>query len=157
MAAPGQVYETSGPSLKLVLGISISLSIIFGVMAYERYARSEQWVKTGIEQMQVKGKTLDAQGCIDASIEWNNACEENDANSAVCLHAIKLQIFHCLKAQPRDADCETIANPPNEGKWVYAVCEERGNRCINKRECACAQAFRSYDSFCRSGQEAVQL
>jgi hypothetical protein len=140
-----------------VFGGLAALSILFGVLAYERYAKSEQWVKTGIDQMDVVGKKLDAEGCIDAAMQWHHGCEENDANAAVCLQAVKIQMYHCLKAQDRSGDCEGIANPPDEGKWVYEACSERGNRCVNKRECVCAQTYRSFDSFCRTGQEAVQL
>ena len=134
-----------------------ALSILFGVLAYQRYAGSELWVQQGIEHMKAEGLGLDIEGCIDEAIEWHKGCEVNDANQAVCNHAVKIEMYHCLKAKPRDEGCERFANPPNEGKWVWAACEERGNRCVNKRECACAEAFRAIDSFCRTGQKAVQL
>ena len=44
-----------------------------------------------------------------------------------------------------------------KGNWVYGRCDERGYTCLNKRECACAEAYRTIDSFCRTGQDAVQL
>lgn len=135
-----------------------ALSILFGVLAYERYAGSEKWVAEGIESMERVGKTADVQGCIDEAIEWHRGCEANDANQAVCNHAVKIEMFHCLQARDRKAECEADwSNPPEKGSWVYQACEERGNRCINKRECACAEAHRAVDSFCRTGGEAVQL
>ncbi len=157
MTAQGQV-ERSGPSLGLVLGSVAVLSIVFGVLAYKRYADSEAWVQQGIKKMDAEGANLDVQGCIDAAIKWHAGCEENDANQAVCNHAVKIEMYHCLSATDRAAECEADwSNPPEKGSWVYGACEERGNRCINKRECACAEAYRATDSFCKTGQKAVQL
>ena len=135
-----------------------ALSILFGVLAYERYAGSEAWVAQGIQEIEAKGASLDVQGCIDAAIEWHEGCEEHDANQAVCNHAVKIEMFHCLQAADRKAECEADwSNPPEKGSWVYPACEERGNRCINKRECACAEAYRAVDSFCKTDGKAVQL
>jgi hypothetical protein len=85
---------------------------------------------------------------------------------------------HCLSARERDQTCEQYLDPASgmhaatqdmrdrarnpavaggSGRWVYARCEERGMVCRNKRECACAETYRAIDSFCRTGQQAVQL
>lgn len=157
MTAPGQV-ESSGPSLRLVLGGAAALSILFGVLAYQRYAGSEKWVAEGIADMEAKGGQLDVEGCIDAAIEWHRGCEEHDANQAVCNHAVKIEMFHCLAAKDRMPECTADwASPPENGSWVYDACSDRGDRCINKRECACAEAHRAVDSFCRTGGKKVQL
>ncbi|NVB36532.1 hypothetical protein G6O69_01720 [Pseudenhygromyxa sp. WMMC2535] len=167
-----------GPSLKVILMIVSVVIVATGVLAYYRYARSERWVVQGIEAMDEAGKGLDAEGCIDAAIEWHDACDQEDTNAAVCFKGVDILMFHCLAAQDRSDTCELYLDPESEihqatedmrerarnpdkagesGRWVYGRCEERGMRCINKRECACAEAYRAVDSFCRTGQQAVQL
>lgn len=156
MTTPATV-EQSGPSLRWVLGGAAALSVLFGVLAYKRYAGSEAYVAEGRKLMEAKGADLDAEGCIDAAIEWHEGCEENGTNQAVCTHAVKLETYHCLRVRDRAEACESYAKMPDRGKWVYRTCEERGMRCINKKECACAEAYRALESFCRTGQEAVQM
>lgn len=169
---------TDGPSLRLVLGFAGAVTILTGVMGYARYAGSERWVSEGIQQMDARGSELDVEGCIDEVVGWYDACDQEDANAAVCLTGVDILMAHCLGAQDRAPTCELYLNPDSEvrapteqmreqarnpkkagesGRWVYARCEERGMRCLNKRECACAEAYRAVDSFCRTGQQAVQL
>ncbi len=149
--------DQSGPKLSWVLGGAAVLSIVFGVLSYRRYAMSEAYVAEGREMMDEAGKRLDAEGCIDAAIDWHAGCEDNDTNQAVCNHAVKLEMYHCLKARDRSEACVDYAKMPDKGKWVYRTCDERGMRCINKKECACAEAYRALESFCRTDQEAVQM
>ena len=175
---PPNQPPNDGPSLRLVLGVVAVLTVLFGVLGYARYAGSERWVAEGITEMKIEGETLDVEGCIDATVEWYDACDEHDANAAVCLQGVGIVIFHCLAAQDRSQTCEQYLDPDSQvheatedmrerarnpakagesGRWVYGRCEERGMRCVNKRECACAEAYRAVDSFCRTGQQAVQL
>ena len=153
---PAPTYATDGPTVWQVLGPVFVLSALLGAFVYQRYAASETYVKEGIARMDKEGPSLTADGCVDAALEWFNGCEANSANAAVCEQGIKLVAFHCLKAAPRDEAGEAYQGSPN-GRWVYGKCEERGQRCVNKRECACATVFRSMESFCINDQERVQL
>lgn len=167
-----------GPSLKLVFGLLASISVVLGVFAYWRYAQSEAYVAEGMRMMEARGAELTPDECIAETVEWANACDQNDTNAAVCLQGVKLVMFHCLHAKDRTEPCEAYLDPesamhePTEdmrararnpdragesGNWVYARCDERGMTCTNRRECACAEAYRAIDSFCRTGQDAVQL
>jgi hypothetical protein len=165
-------------SLKFVFGGLALVSIVVGVLAYWRYANSERWVAEGLAKMDEIGAQLDAEGCIDEAVAWYDACDQHDANAAVCLQGVGILMHHCLSARDRAQTCELYLDPespkhqPTEsmrerarnpetagesGRWVYARCEEREMVCRNKRECACAEAYRAIDSFCRTGQQAVQL
>jgi hypothetical protein len=149
--------SNSGSGLKWVLGGAAAVSVATGVAAYWRYAGSERYVAQGIEQMQARGPDLDVEGCIDAVVGWHHDCDIQGANAAVCQQAVGITMFHCLSGADRTAECEPYDVPQDDGKWVLSKCEDRGMRCVNKRECACADAYRAVDSFCRTGGEAVQL
>lgn len=179
-ATPPVTPETAqdGPSLKLVFGALATISVVLGVLVYWRYAESEAYVAKGMQAMDARGAQLSVDECLDESVAWHDACDQNDTNAAVCLQGVKLVMFHCLHAKDRSETCELYLDPesaihqPTEdmrerarnpekagesGNWVYGRCDERGMNCTNKRECACAEAYRTIDSFCRTGQDAVQL
>lgn len=163
LSSPTEV-ETSGPSLRLVLGGVASLTLLFGVLSYKRFAESERSVVEGMALMAEAGKKLDAEGCIDEVIGWFHACGDQGSNAAVCLQGVSLTMFHCLAAQRRDATCEFYVKPRfgpdgrvDHGDWVFMECNERGNLCAQKKECACADAYRALQSFCLTGQTSVQV
>lgn len=175
----GPEYEpSSNRSLVLLFAGLMSVSLIVGVLGYWRYANSESWVVEGTAHMDAVGAELSEEGCIDEAVQWYGGCEANDANAAVCLQGVGIVMQHCLSARERDQACELYLDPESEvhaisetfrerarnpdkagemGRWVYARCEERDMVCRSKRECACAEAYRAIDSFCRTGQQAVQL
>lgn len=157
-------YDRSGPKLSWVLGGTATLTLLFGVLSYKRYAESERWVAQGIAQMQSQGQSLDAEGCIDAAVTWHDACEDEGANAAVCLQGVKLVLFHCLAAKPRVEACEPYMVPQldprgkvDPGDWVYMRCIDRGMTCKQRRECACAETYRTLESFCRHDGKGVVL
>jgi len=173
-----EVRQSDGPSLKLVFGLLVIVTLIVGVLGYRRYANSERWVAEGITKMDRIGAQLEPEGCVDEVVSWYRECDQHQANAAVCQQGVSILMFHCLSARERGETCELYLDPestvhqPTEGmrerarspekagqsgQWVYARCEERGMSCITKRECACAEAYRAIDSFCRTGQQAVQL
>jgi len=160
---PDEERESSGPSLSWVLGAAATVTLMMGVLAYKRYAESEIWVAEGIARMSEVGKDLEErEACIDEVLHWHERCTEHGGNGAVCLEGVKLVTFHCLQA--RERECEDFVEPQMDwrgkldlGAWVYDRCIERGTTCKIKRECACAEAYRSLQSFCKTGQEAVQL
>lgn len=170
--------QSDGPSLKLVFGLVAIVIVVVGVLGYRRYANSERWVAEGVAKMEELGATLEPEGCIDEAVSWYDECDQQGANAAVCLQGVSILMFHCLDARDRQQTCELYLDPsspvrqPTEsmrerarkaetagesGRWVYGRCDERGMSCTNKRECACAEAYRAIDSFCRTGQQAVQL
>jgi hypothetical protein len=153
-------YEKDTALPWVLAGLALG-AIAIGVFAYARYAGSEAYIAHGIEQMKVRGPSLDAEGCVDAVLGWAHDCDVHDTNSAVCEQGVKILMFHCLDngdEAARKAECdEFLSEERAQGKWVWKTCESRGMRCVNKRECNCAEAFRSFESYCRTGGEAVQL
>jgi hypothetical protein len=177
-SSDGSKADKPDRSLVYVFTTLAIVSVAVGVLGYRRYANSERWVAEGIRHMDEVGVSLDDEQCIDEALSWYAACDEHDANAAVCLQGVGILMQHCLSGRERDQTCELYLDPesaahaPTEemrqrarnpdkagesGQWVYARCEERGTVCRSKRECACAEAYRAIDSYCRTGQTAVQL
>lgn len=144
-----------GPSLRTVI---IGIMVLGGLMAvqmHRAYVRGEQVVRAALPQLEAQGRTLDSEGCIDAVITWHKQC---DATAVMCNKGVLQAMFHCLKAQDRSADCKKLpASEELDGKWVFVTCKERGTQCRRTKDCACADAYRAFDSFCRTDQKAVQL
>ena len=105
-------------------------------------------------EIEAKGKTLDVEGCIDATLEWRQKCA---ANKVMCDNAIPLAMYHCLEQQDRQEQCMIIDEDMAKGTWLMEHCRERGSECKVMKKCPCAAAYRALDSFCRSGQESVQV
>ncbi len=154
--AEARQYQPDNGALTWVLIGTFSVSAVVGVLAYWRYAGSETYVAQGIERMKAEGPNLDVEGCFDAVMDWHHDCDINGANAAVCEQGLKLVAYHCLAGRDRTDACTEYPGR-EDGKWVLTKCEERGMRCVNKRECACAEMYRSIESFCLNDGKAVQL
>ncbi|MCY1055216.1 hypothetical protein [Nannocystis sp. SCPEA4] len=156
-SAPSPRAETQwrGPSLRTVM---IGIFVLGGLMAvqmHRAYVQGERVVQAVFPVMEEKGKSLDAEGCIDAVIAWHKQC---DATAVMCNHGVKQAMYHCLKAQDRKEGCTKLpASESMDGKWVFITCKDRGTQCKRTKDCACADAYRAFDSFCRTDQKAVQL
>jgi hypothetical protein len=146
--------DSSGPSLRLVLGSLGVLAVVLGVLGYYRYAASETYFAAGLARMEVVGTQVDTEGCVDAVLDWHTHCE---ANQPLCDNGVPRVLTHCLAAADRSETCEALDLSSSKAQWVYASCLERGTPCTNKKACPCADAYRAIDSFCRHGQEGVAL
>ncbi len=153
MAKPSKDWE--GPSLRTVLLAMGAVAVFMGVLAYYRYVSSEKSIMRGMAEMEQKGASLDSEGCVVAALEWHKSCE---GLGVMCNDAVKIAMYHCLEARDRSADCGKLEpNVVSKGQWVFTVCKERGTECRIRKQCACADAYRALDSFCRTDQQAVQL
>jgi len=146
--------DTSGPSLRLVLGAMSILVVVLGVAAYWRYVQSENYFAVTLHEMDRKGKELDVEGCVSAVLDWHAHCE---ANKPLCDNGVPQVMTHCLVAQDRAETCESIELGSAKAQWVFESCLERDTPCTNKKQCACADAYRTLDSFCRHDQKGVAL
>ena len=147
-------YEVSGPSLRLVLGGLISLALVLGVVAYWRYTVSERHFAETIVEMNALGPTLDTDGCVGAVLDWHARCE---ANKPLCDDGVPRIMTHCLVGADRQAYCDGLDLSSAKAQWVYGKCQDRGTPCRDRKKCACADAYRTVDSFCRHGQKGVSL
>jgi hypothetical protein len=146
--------DASGPSLRLVLGGVGALAVVLGVLGYWRYTVSENHFAEVLQDMKVRGAELDTEGCIDAVLQWHATCE---ANKPLCDNGVPRVLTHCLAAADRTETCESLDLQSAKAQWVYSSCIDRGTPCTNKKQCACADAYRTVDSFCRHDQQGVAL
>lgn len=138
----------------MVIGVLV-VGALMAVQMHRAYIRGEQVVHAVLPDMEAKGKSLDAEGCIDAVLAWHKQC---DATAVMCNKGVLQAMYHCLKSRDRAADCKQLpATEGMDGKWVFVTCKERGSQCRRTKDCACADAYRAFDSFCRTDQKAVQL
>lgn len=149
----GEPADSSGPSLRLVLGTISVLVVAFGFLGYYRYTQAEAHFADVLAEMDQLGPTVDTEGCVSAVLEWNRSCP---ADPALCSAEVTRVITHCLVGRDRSKTCEGIDLSSAEADWVFERCEERGTPCHGKK-CACADAYRAIDSFCRYGQQGVSL
>ncbi len=147
-------YEVSGPSLRLVLGGLITLALVLGVLAYWRYTVSERHFAKTIAEMDALGPTLDTDGCVGAVLDWHARCT---ANKPLCDDGVPRIMTHCLVGADRQSTCEELDLSSAKAQWVYGKCQDRGTPCRDRKKCACADAYRTVDSFCRHGQKGVSL
>jgi hypothetical protein len=152
--ASGDSAETSGPSLRLVLGTIAVLVVVLGVVAYWRYTVSERYFAESLKEIDAVGPTLDTEGCVSEVLKWHQQCE---ANKPLCDNGVPRVMTHCLTGADRKAYCDTLDLSSAKAQWVFDKCEERGTPCANRKRCACANAYRAIDSFCRHDQKGVSL
>jgi hypothetical protein len=146
--------ETSGPSLRLVLGAMAIVIVVLGFAAYWRYTVSENHFAVTFAEMDRKGPELDVEGCVSAVIEWHGRCE---ANKPLCDNGVPQVMTHCLAGRDRAQACEALELGSAKAEWVYQSCFERDTPCGDKKACVCANAYRTLDSYCRHDQKGVAL
>jgi hypothetical protein len=64
---------------------------------------------------------------------------------------------HCLAGRDRAKTCEALDLSSPKADWIWTTCFERNTPCSNKKQCPCADAYRTLDSFCRHDQKGVAL
>lgn len=137
-----------------MLGLLGALVLVLGVGAYWRYTVSENAFAEAQREMDRVGPSLDTEGCVTAVLEWHGRCA---ANKPMCDDGVPRVMTHCLIGADRSDDCEQLDLSSSKAQWVFERCEDRGTPCTNRKTCACANAYRAVDSFCRHGQKGVAL
>ena len=155
MANPAKSKDWEGPSLRTVLLGMTLVAVFMGVFAYYRYVTSEKAIMQGMAEVERSGAALDSEGCIDFVLAWHKRCT---ALNTMCNDAVKIAMYHCLEARDRSEECAKLTpDVVSKGQWVFGVCRDRGTECRLRKQCPCADAYRAFDSFCRTDQQAVQL
>jgi hypothetical protein len=147
-------HDTSGPSLRLVLGAITVLVLVLGVWAFQRYTVSEKHFRIALAEMDKVAPTVDTEGCVAAVLEWHGRCE---ANKPLCDDGVVRVMTHCLMGADRGEYCRTLDLSSAKAQWVFEKCMTRGTPCKNRKACPCADAYRTVDSFCRHNQQGVSL
>lgn len=147
--------DWEGPSLRTVIVMLSILSVVMGTLAYYRYSQSEKSIMSGMPELERLGATSTPEQCIDSVLEWHSRCE---GLSFMCNNTVPEAMFHCLKAQDRTAECAALKpDEVSKGQWVFYKCKDRNTMCKRTKQCPCADAYRAFDSFCRTEQQAVQV
>ncbi|MBX7079480.1 MAG: hypothetical protein K1X88_09865 [Nannocystaceae bacterium] len=153
MPSPGE-YDSSGPSLRLVVSIVVVLALVLGVVAYWRYTVSERFFADSLPEIDRVAPTLDTEGCVDEVLGWHRRCE---ANKPLCDEGVVRVMTHCLMGRDRSDTCSGLDLSSSKATWVFERCTKRGTPCTNRKSCPCADAYRTVDSFCRHEQKGVAL
>jgi hypothetical protein len=146
--------DRSGPSLRLVLGGVVILSLVLGIAAYWRFTVSERHFAEVQRYMDRVGPERDVEGCVTEVLQWHGTCE---ANKALCDDGVPRVMTHCLLGRDRSETCSSLDLSSAKAQWVMQKCAERGTPCATRKKCACADAYRALDSFCRHRQQGVAL
>jgi hypothetical protein len=150
----GASAETSGPKLSWVLGTIAVAVVVLGTLAYWRYTESERYFAESLADIDARAPGLSTEECVGEILTWHRTCA---ANGPLCDHGVPRVMTHCLAAADRTATCESLDLSTASAKWVFDKCEERGTPCTNRKKCACANAYRAIDSFCKHDQKGVSL
>lgn len=130
------------------------LVLVLGALAYWRYKLSERHFAETLAAMDELGPRVDTEGCVTAVLAWHERCE---ADKNLCDHGVPRVITHCLVGSDRTSTCDALDLSSAQAQWVFERCERRGTSCGDRKNCACASAYRAIDSFCRYGQEGISL
>ncbi len=130
------------------------LAMVLGVLAYWRYTVSERHFADTLAHMDKVGPTLDTEGCVGEVLAWHSRCT---ANKVLCDDGVARVMTHCLLGADRQAYCGGLDLSSAKAQWVFNKCVDRNAPCRDRKKCACADAYRAIDSFCRHGQIGVAL
>ena len=142
---------------RIVVWGAIGLGSIVGMFVYFNASRASMDVWRQVETFGSKGTTVSGTGCVSAVLDWFT--DECAAPGRICLDAVPRAMGNCLVAQDRSEDCVALGNDTKPSQWAFDRCRERG---IDKKarkpvKESCTLAWRSLDTFCKSGQKGVAL
>ncbi len=140
-----------------MIGIAVAIGLGLGVFVYNRAASGSVEIAHDYKVMRERGATLSAEGCVEASLEWfRHRC---DAVGKMCIDAVPRMVGECLAAQDRSEACIANGNDLKPSQWAYQHCAEMGIDRKSKKAVkeSCTQAWRAFDSWCKSGQQGVAL
>ncbi len=132
----------------------MALAVVLGVVAYWRYTLAERHFAETLAQMDEIAPKVDTEGCVSAVLEWHGRCE---TARPLCDDGVVRVMSHCLIGADRQEYCGGLDLSSAKAQWVFNRCQERGTPCLDRKKCACADAYRTIDSFCRHEQKGVAL
>ncbi|MFH2008038.1 MAG: hypothetical protein ABI333_15760 [bacterium] len=117
--------------------------------AFRSYLRADHYLAGVLRTMERRGKTLSAEGCVDAVIYWRKECR---GARVLCDNFSSRVMATCLKARDRRVYCRTLPRYTASTRFGYRDCRKRSVTRQTKR--ACAAAFRMIDFHCRQLRRA---
>jgi len=141
----------------IVIGSAMFIGLVMGVFVYLRASQSSLEIGKEYGHMRELGKSLDAAGCVGASLEWfEKRC---DGVGKMCIDAVPRMVGECLAAKDRSEACTANGNDMKPSQWAYHHCQELGvdKKSPKPAKESCTLAWRAFDSWCKSGQKGVAL
>lgn len=140
----------------IVISIAMVIGAALGVLVYVRASEGSVVIAHDYHDMRAKGANLDADGCVQASLDWFNQC---GAVGKMCIDAVPRMVGECLAAKDRSEACKKNGNDLKPSQWAYTHCKELGIDKTSKKPVkeSCTMAWRAFDSWCKSGQTGVAL
>ena len=135
-----------------VLGSIFFVATILGVVTFFNYTRTEKSVQKGIAHLLEEGKSLSMQGCVKELLTWTSQCE---GIKTVCDASAPILMESCLRAQDRSAECGENAQVRKDSKFGFKECSVF--TLTKDRRKVCGNAFRAFDSYCRTRVVAGKL
>lgn len=142
---------------RIVVWGAIAFGSAIGVFVYFSASRASMDVWKQVEGFTERGRAVSGEGCVSAVLDWFG--DECAAPGRICLDAVPRAMGNCLAAIDRQADCEVIGNDQKPSQWAFERCAERGVDRKSRKPVkeSCTMAWRSFDTFCKSGQKGVAL
>jgi hypothetical protein len=137
--------NTKNRGLWLVLTAVFAISVVLGVMAFARYRSSEKYIKAALAEMEVRGKKLPVEGCVDDILVWRTRCE---AMAGLCQAAVSRLMGVCFRATDRRAYCQQLKVSTTDTRFGFKECKARGVKRHAKK--ACGGMYRVIDSHCHA-------
>ncbi|GMV42713.1 MAG: hypothetical protein AMXMBFR64_44290 [Myxococcales bacterium] len=133
----------------LIVVASMAALVGVGLVIVSRYEASERAVAQGVEELGERGRTLDAEGCVDAVLDWSDRCA---GMKSLCDASVPRVMGACLAAQDRRAWCASLGDRTSDTHFGYRECAERGVKGAAKKKCA--MTYRAIDSYCKQPSAA---
>lgn len=127
-----------------VLGAVWTLSAILGVLAYRNYIHWDRYLHQSLDSMQVRGKELTFEQCVDEILEWVPKCV---AMKKLCETSVPRVMDFCLAGRNRATECKQLGLSSTDAHFGFKECQAKQlGRSQNKN---CGNAYRTMDSHCR--------
>lgn len=156
---PG-VAPRSGRVAWIVISLAVAFGIFMGFLVYFRATDGSMQVTKWRKSYAERGRSMTATECVVDVIHWyENDCK---APARMCLDAVPYGVADCLAARGKDGrleECKAVGNDLKPAQWAYERCKSVG---VDKKSPkgvkeSCTAAWRSLDTFCKSGGAEVVL
>jgi hypothetical protein len=123
----------------------MTVSTVIGVIAFWRFAVSDEFLARVRVNMEEKGKVSTPEQCVDEVVRHAATCE---AMKSMCEATAPQWMEACLHGRDRTSYCASLGDATMSTSFGFAACKERHVDRRTKK--ACASAYRSIAAHCQS-------
>ena len=132
----------------LLIGGVLAAMVAVSALIVRRFDVSERIVTAALVEMGERLLALDAEGCVDATLDWSLGCE---AMRTICEASVQRVMHACLDARDRGTYCESVKEVRQDTHFGVEQCRARGVDRRGKK--ACALAYGTIDGFCKQHEQ----